>query len=61
MRIIVKELKKFLEEKPDDAYVFVDTYDGDHHKEFLFVREYENGKSKDVEIQIAKTELSDEV
>lgn len=59
MRLRVSELKKFLEKLPEDGDVFVDSYDGSHHREFLFVRSYQNGRAEDTEIQVAKTDLQD--
>lgn len=60
-RICVKDLKKFLEDKPEDSEVYVETYDGNHHKEFLYIRDYKDAsKPVDYEIQVAKEDLHDE-
>lgn len=57
MRCKVKDLKKFLEDKADDLDVFVSSYDSNHHKEFLYLREYLPGDlTRDTEILIAKCE-----
>lgn len=56
MRITVKDLKKFLEDKDDNLDVYVDVYENIHRKEILFVRDYEkNSKIEDFEIVVSKT------
>lgn len=56
MRITVKDLKKFLEDKDDNLDVYVDAYENIHRKEILFVRDYEkNSKIEDFEIVVSKT------
>ncbi len=52
-RIRGKEFKKWAETISDDAYIYVDIYDNEHHKEFIRTEEYdENGKNADKELLI---------
>lgn len=55
-RIRVKELKDFLKDLPDDLEVHLDVYTSAHRKEILFAREYEQNRSKDYEIVVAKVD-----
>lgn len=59
-RITVKELRRFLENKPEDSYIFVTSYDNQKHREFLYVKDYDNetgSKPVEEEIEIAKVSL----
>lgn len=52
-RIKGKDLKKWAETISDDAYIFVESYDNEHHKEFIRTEEYdEKGNSADKELLI---------
>ena len=57
-RITVKELKKWLEDKDENAEVYLEKYSNIHSKEFLVVREWdEHGKLDDKELLIASVEV----
>jgi hypothetical protein len=57
-RITVKELKKWLEDKDDNAEIYLEKYTNVHSKEFLVVREWdEHGKLDDKELLVASVEL----
>ena len=43
-RIRGKDLKKWAESISDDAYIFVESYDNEHHKEFIRTEEYDEKK-----------------
>lgn len=52
-RIRGKDLKKWVNTISDDAYVFVESYDNEHHKEFIRTEEYdEKGNSADKELLV---------
>ena len=52
-RIRGKDLKKWAESISDDAYIFVESYDNEHHKEFIRTEEYdEKGNSNDKELLV---------
>lgn len=52
-RIRGKDLKKWAETIDDEAYIYVDTYDSEHHKEFIRTEEYdEHGKNADKELLV---------
>ena len=38
-RIRGKDLKKWAKTISDDAYIFVESYDNEHHKEFILAEE----------------------
>lgn len=52
MRLIVKELKKWLGTQPDDAEIFVDVYKHNKTRETIIAREYVNGKVNDSDITV---------
>jgi len=52
-RIKGKDLKKWAETISDDAYIFVESYDNEHHKEFIRTEEYdEKGNNADKELLV---------
>lgn len=53
----VKELKKWLDKKPDDAEVRVDVYTHTKRREVIIVNDYKNGKtdSEDVTVFLSKS------
>ncbi len=52
-RIRGKDLKKWTEIISDDAYIFVESYDNEHHKEFILAEEYdEKGNNADKELLV---------
>lgn len=52
-RIKGKDLKKWTETISDDAYIFVESYDNEHHKEFIRTEEYdEKGNNADKELLV---------
>lgn len=52
-RIRGKDLKKWVNTISDDAYIFVESYDNEHHKEFIRTEEYdEKGNSADKELLV---------
>lgn len=61
MRCTVKELKDFLKDLSDDLKVYVDSYNSNHHREFLYVREHmPDGRTSDLEFQIAKVNFDED-
>lgn len=55
-RIKGKDLKKWAETISDDAYIFVESYDNEHHKEFIRTEEYdEKGNNADKELLVIST------
>lgn len=59
-RIKGRDLKKWAEKIDDDAYVYVETYDSEHHKEFIRTEEYdEQGKNADKELLVVSAKLGD--
>lgn len=52
-RIKGKDLKKWAETISDDAFIFVESYDNEHHKEFIRTEEYdEKGNNADKELLV---------
>lgn len=52
-RIKGKDLKKWAKTISDDAYIFVESYDNEHHKEFIRTEEYdEKGNNADKELLV---------
>lgn len=52
-RIKGKDLKEWVKTISDDAYIFVESYDNEHHKEFIRTEEYdEKGNNADKELLV---------
>lgn len=52
-RIKGKDLKEWVKNISDDAYIFVESYDNEHHKEFIRTEEYdEKGNNADKELLV---------
>lgn len=52
-RIKGKDLKEWAKTISDDAYIFVESYDNEHHKEFIRTEEYdEKGNNADKELLV---------
>ena len=59
---IWKDLKKWAETISDDAYIFVESYDNEHHKEFILAEECdEKGNNADKELLVISAKKGEKV